>query len=181
MITSPDSGDRRRVIEVYELMNDSTFTVMGTESNPVWRTPIPAGVTDLTINPAGDVSPAMTKVDGGWLEVFAPVSPGLRQVSFTYTLGADAFPLVLPVVDSASVFELLVQEQAAFVEGGGFTEVAGVVQEGIPFRRFLAQNVPPRATMRFTMLIIPFGYDFSDEVQQAVAGLTELQGRVISR
>ena len=35
--------------------------------------------------------------------------------------------------------------------------------------------------MRFTMLIIPFGYDFSDEVQQAVAGLTELQGRVISR
>jgi hypothetical protein len=132
-------------------MNDSTLTVMGSEANPVWRAPIPSGVTDLTINPSGDVSPSMTKLDGNWLKVFAPVSPGIRQLSFTYTLGPDAFPLAMPVVDSTSVFELLVQEQGAFIEGGGFTEVAGVMQEGIPFRRFLAQNVPVNATMRFTM------------------------------
>lgn len=151
VVTSPDSGDRRRVIEVYELMNDSTLTVMGSETNPVWRAPIPPGVTDLTINPAGDVSPSMTNVIPNWLQVFAPISPGIRQLSFTYTLGPDAFPLVMPVVDSASVFELLVQEQAAFIEGGGFTEVAGVMQEGIPFRRFLAQNVPVNAVMRISV------------------------------
>lgn len=151
VITSPDSGDRRRVIEVYELLNDSTFTVMGTAENPVWRAPVPKGVTDLTINPEGDVSPSMTKVDGEWLSVFAPISPGIRQISFTYTLGPDAFPLEMKVLDSASVFELLIQEQAAFVEGGEFTEVAGVQQEGIAFRRLLAQNVPANAMMRFSM------------------------------
>jgi len=151
VITSPDSGDRRRVIEVYELLNDSTFTVMGTAENPVWRAPVPKGVADLTINPEGDVSPSMTKVDGEWLRVFAPISPGIRQISFTYTLGPDAFPLEMKVLDSASVFELLIQEQAAVVEGGEFTEVAGVQQEGIAFRRLLAQNVPANAMMRFSM------------------------------
>jgi hypothetical protein len=151
VITAPDSGDRRRIIEVYELMNDSTFTVMGTEANPVWHAPLPDGVTDVEINPTGDISPAMTKVRSDRLDVFSPISPGIRQVSFTYTLGPDAFPLALPVVDSAAVFELLVQEQAAVVTGGGFTEVAGVVQDGMPFRRLLAQDVPARTVLNFAM------------------------------
>jgi hypothetical protein len=151
VITSPDSGDRRRVIEVYELMNDSTFTVMGTETNPVWRAPVPKGVSDVEINPTGDISPAMTKAVGEWLHIFSPISPGIRQISFTYTLGPDAFPLTLPVVDSATVFELLVQEQDAVVEGGGFTEVAAVQQEGVLLRRLLAQNVPSRTVLRFSM------------------------------
>lgn len=151
VITAPDSGDRRRVIEVYELMNDSTFTVMGTEKNPVWRAPLPRGAKDVEINPTGDISPSMTKAADDRLDVFSPISPGIRQISFTYTLGPDAFPMAMPVVDSASVFELLVQEQAAVVDGGGFTEVAPVQQEGVPFRRLLAQNVPARTVLRFTM------------------------------
>lgn len=151
VITAPDSGDRRRVIEVYELSNDSTLTVMGTEANPVWRAPIPPGVSDLELNPIGDITPGTAKQDGDWLKVFAPISPGLRQLSFTYTLPADAFPLSLPIVDSVTVFELLVQELAGVVEGGGFVEVAGVVQEGLTFRRLLAQNVPLRSVITFTM------------------------------
>ena len=151
VITAPDSGDRRRVIEVYELMNDSTFTVMGTERNPVWRAPLPKGAKDVEINPTGDISPSMTKVTDDHLDVFSPISPGIRQVSFTYTLGPDAFPMTMPVVDTASVFELLIQEQAALVDGGGFTEVAPVQQEGVPFRRLLAQNVPARTVLNFNM------------------------------
>ena len=150
IVTSPDSGDERRIVEVYELMNDSTHTVMGTEANPVWRAPIPAGAGSVQINPVGDISPAMVKIEKEWLTVFAPISPGLRQISFTYSLPPDRFPLVLPVVDSTSVFELLVAEQAAAVEGGGFTEVAPVLQEGMSFRRFLAQEVPARAVLRIS-------------------------------
>jgi len=124
--------------------------VLGTETNPVWRAPIPANAKDVQINPVGDISPAMTKIVKGELTVFSPISPGLRQISFSYTLGPDEFPLIMPVVDSASVFEMLVQEQAAAVDGGGFTEVAAVLQEGVAFRRFLAQNVPGRAVIRIS-------------------------------
>jgi hypothetical protein len=150
IVTAPDSGDRRRLVEVYELLNDSVHTVMGTEANPVWRAPIPPGAQDVQINPVGDISPAMVKIGPEWLSVFSPISPGLRQISFTYSLPADQFPLVMPVVDSTVVFELLVQEQAASVEGGGFTEVAGVLQDGMSFRRFLSQSVPPRAVIRIS-------------------------------
>jgi hypothetical protein len=151
IITAPDTGDRRQVIEVYELLNDSTHTVIGSDTNPVWRAPLPRGVSDVAIDAGGDISPSLTKVDGEWLELIAPISPGLRQLSFSYTLGPGEFPLTMPVVDSATVFELLVQEPEAVIEGGGFTEVAGVSQEGIAFRRLLAQNVPPRTVLRFTM------------------------------
>jgi hypothetical protein len=148
VITAPDASDRRRVVEVYELLNDSVQTVMGTEANPVWRAPIPANAADVQINPVGDISPAMTKIDKSEIKVFSPISPGLRQIAFSYTLGPDEFPLIMPVVDSASVFEMLVQEQAAAIDGGGFTEVQAVLQDGLQFRRFLAQNVPARATIR---------------------------------
>jgi hypothetical protein len=151
VIAAPDIDDRRRVVEVFELLNDSTHTVMGTEANPVWRAAIPAGAKDVQIDPVGDISPAMTKVGKDWLDVFSPISPGIRQIAFSYTLEPDAFPLVVPVVDSATVFELLVQEPGAFIEGGGFTEVAAVMQDGVPFRRLLAQNVPPRSIIRFAM------------------------------
>jgi hypothetical protein len=151
IITAPDTADRRRVVEVYELLNDSTFTVIGTEANPVWSAPIPGGVGDAEVNAVGDVSPSMVKVDREWLKVFAPISPGLRQISFSYTLGPGDFPLTIPVVDSATVFEVLLQEHEAALEGGGFTEVAAVSQDGLRFRRLLAQGVPARTVLRFTM------------------------------
>jgi hypothetical protein len=148
VLTSPDADDRRRIVEVFELMNDSVHTVIGSEANPVWRAHIPANAKDVQINPVGDISPAMTKIEKDELKVFSPISPGIRQISFSYTLGPDEFPLAVPVVDSASVFEMLVQEQAASIEGGGFTEVRAVLQDGVAFRRFLAQNVPARAVIR---------------------------------
>jgi hypothetical protein len=151
IITAPDSTDRRRIVEVYELMNDSVHTVIGTEANPVWRAALPDKADDVQINPVGDISPAMTKINPRELLVFAPISPGIRQLSFSYTLGPAEFPLIMPVVDSTSVFELLMQETDAVVEGGGFTEVRGVEQEGVAFRRFLSQNVPARAVMRFSV------------------------------
>ena len=151
IITAPDTANRRRIVEVYELLNDSVHTVIGTEKNPVWRATLPPKAKDVQINPEGDVSPLMAKVVGNNLIVFAPVSPGLRQVSFTYTLGSDEFPWEMPVVDSTAVFELLIQETEAAVEGGGFTEVRGVQQQGIAFRRFLSQALPSRATIRFSM------------------------------
>ena len=151
VITAPDSGDRRRVIEVYELLNDSTLTAMGSEARPVWRAALPPGVKDLQLNPVGDITPGTAKQEAGWLKVFAPISPGLRQLSFTYTLPADVFPLSLPVVDSTAVLEVLVQELAAMVDGAGLTEVAPVVQDGRTFRRLLAQDVAAKSVLRVTM------------------------------
>ena len=88
---------------------------------------------------------------GGGLNVFSPISPGIRQLSFSYTLPPSAFPLALPIADSVEVFEVLVQEPAATVDGAGLTEVAPVVQQGQSFRRLLSQDAKRNAVVNLTM------------------------------
>lgn len=151
VVTSPGADGRRRVVEVYELMNDSTLTVLGTEANPVWRAPLPNGAKAFQLNPAGDITPETVKQAGDGLNVFAPISPGIRQLSFTYTLPSSAFPLTVPVGDSAEMLEVLVEEPEATVVGPGLAEVAPVTQEGTTFRRLLAQNVKRNSVLSLTM------------------------------
>ena len=150
VLTSPGEDGSRRVVEVYELMNDSTLTVVGSETNPVWRAPLPAGMTNFQLNPASDITSASVKQVGNGLNVFSPVSPGMRQLSFSYTLPPSAFPLALPIVDSVEVFEVLVQEPAATVEGAGLAEVAPVTQQGQTFRRLLSQDAKRNSVVNLT-------------------------------
>lgn len=151
VVTNPGENGTRRVVEVYELMNDSTLTVIGTETKPVWRVPLPSDARNFQLNPAGDITAGSVSKVGDALAIFAPISPGIRQLSFTYTLPAKAFPLTVPVVDSVELLEVLVQEPDAVVVGPGLSEVAPVTQEGGVFRRLLAQGVKPNSAVRLTM------------------------------
>jgi hypothetical protein len=151
VVTNPGEDGRRRIVEVYELMNDSTLTVVGDEAHPIWHAPLPEGVKDLQMNPQGDITVQNVKQVKDGLNVFAPISPGIRQLSFSYTLPPSGFPLSLPVMDSVEVMEVLVQEPGATVGGAGLTEVAPVEQDGAMFRRLLAQNVKQHAVLTFAM------------------------------
>jgi hypothetical protein len=76
------------------------------------------------------------------------LSPGIRQVAFTYELPASAFPLNLPVSGSVGVLEVLIQEPTARVQAASLREVPSVNADGKIFRRFLAQDLPPGASLR---------------------------------
>jgi hypothetical protein len=146
IIFAPDN-DARAVGEVYELSNDSSVTVVSRVDAPVWTARIPAAVTDLRVNPRGDIPASAVAWDGDRVEVRAPLSPGIRQLSFTYTLPTSAFPLSVTVQDSTDVLEVLVQDVRATVSGAGLAEVEPVALEGRPFRRFLARGVARGATV----------------------------------
>jgi hypothetical protein len=151
VVTNPGEDGRRRVVEVYELMNDSTLTVLGSPGKPVWRTALPRDIADFQLNPQGDIAADNVKQGKEGLELFAPISPGIRQLSFSYTLPTSAFPLTVPMIDSVEVLEVLVAEPEAIVTGSGLTEVAPVIQEGGSFRRLLAQDVKQNTALEFTM------------------------------
>jgi hypothetical protein len=155
VVTSPGADGRRRVVEVYELMNDSTLTVVGTDTKPVWHASLPPAIGDFQLNPQGDVTPSTAARTATGLNVFSPISPGIRQLSFSYSLAADAFPLTLTLPDSIDLLEVLVQEPSAVVTGGGLKEVAPVTQEGLTFRRLLAQNVRRAEPIRLAMPALP--------------------------
>src|SRR4029079_7499853 len=68
-----------------------------------------------------------------------------------YELPASAFPLAIPVERPTGMFELLIQEPTARVDGPALREMAPVSTDGRVFRRFLAQDLSASAVMRIDM------------------------------
>lgn len=138
-----DTSDMRTIIEVFELSNDSLQTLVanGTRT-PTWRTRIPKAATNIRVN-EGEVSPEAFRAANGEVQVFAPIAPGIKQLSFTYALPASAFPFAIDAEGGAVVFEVLAEEDGARVDGVGFTKVAAVTIEGRHFQRWLAQDLRP--------------------------------------
>lgn len=142
---------RRTVIEVYEISNDTTITlVAGQPEKPTFVALVPESARDVRVG-EGDVPAEATRAERGRLLVFAPVAPGLKQLSISYTIGDDDIPLTAPVRDSTDVLEVLLEEPGATAEGPGLRDLGDVTSEGRRFRRYLAQDVPGGSTVRLVM------------------------------
>jgi hypothetical protein len=154
IVGAPDAHGQREAVEVFELGNDSSVTrVTGGTSNPVWETRLPRGAVDAKVNPTGEIAPTAITFTGGRVRLYAPISPGARQLSYAYQVPKNALPLSFTVEQPASVLEVLLEEPRARVTGGGLSEVAPTTTGGRTFRRFLAQNVPNQAIIQID---VPF-------------------------
>lgn len=144
VIGSVQPNGRRPLVEVYDLKNDSTVTLVPRDSStPVWIAHVPPAAVDFQINATGDLASEAITRRGSTVGLFVPLSPGLRQLAFNYELPTKSFPLSLPVEHPTGVLEIMLQEPTARVQGGGpsLREMAPVSAEGRVFRRFLAQDV----------------------------------------
>jgi len=149
VIGAPAPSGRRPIGEVFDLQNDSTVTVVARDSTtPEWTAHIPAAAENFQANPNGDLPNGAIVRHGTDIGIFAPLSPGIRQIAFTYELPATAFPLTVPVDKPIGIFEILVQEPGAHVQGPSLREVAPVSAEGRTFRRLLAQDLQVGAVVR---------------------------------
>lgn len=138
-----DTGRVRTVIEVFELSNDSVRTLVASgTTTPTWSVRIPGAASGARVN-SDEVSPQAFRAANGRAEIFAPIPPGVKQLSFTYTVPESAFPLAFTAEAGAVVFEILLEDPEAAVQAMGFTRVGEVTLEGRRFQRFLAQDVRP--------------------------------------
>jgi hypothetical protein len=148
LVVSAARADGREVAEIFEIENAGYRTVIARDSgSPAWSSMLPA----LTRNPSiapGDLTAGAVTFRGGRAQVYAPISPGVRQIAMTYELPPNAFPLTIPMGRAVSVLEVLLEEPRAIVEGAGLGEVEPAAIDGRMFRRFLAQNVPANAVIR---------------------------------
>ncbi|HEX4684898.1 MAG TPA: hypothetical protein VH277_19420 [Gemmatimonadaceae bacterium] len=149
IVGAPDATGRRPIGEVYDLQNDSTVTVVARDSlTPVWTAHVAAAAAAFQANPNGDLPNGAIVRKGMNVGIFAPLSPGIRQVAFTYELPSNAFPLSVPLETPTGVLEVLVQEPGAHVQGSRLREVAPVDAEGRTFRRFLGSDLQAGAIVR---------------------------------
>jgi hypothetical protein len=139
-VVSQAHDGTREVLEVYELANDATYTVVAKGTRPVWSAAVPDGATQF-VPGDGESARGAIELRAGRAELFAPVAPGLKQVSFRYQLPVGRFPVTIEVPTVTSVLEVLVEEPRARVSGAKLREVETGQAEGRTFRRFLAQDV----------------------------------------
>lgn len=151
ILTAPDTAAPvRTVIEVYELSNDSSLTrVAGAQQRATFEAPLPPGVTEV-IGGQGDISPDAVKADEGRVRVWAPISPGLKQFSFSYTLPISQKDVAVALETDVPVMEVLVEDPRGTAVGAGLTEVDPVQVDGRPFKRFLGQDLKAPATLTLT-------------------------------
>lgn len=142
----PDGA--RDVVEVYELSNDTTATLIARDSlSPVWSAAIPEAATDFA-GGQGDVAASALTRRGERVELFAPFGPGVKQLSFSYVLKEGAFPLHVVLARQTGVLEVLVEEQGAQARGTSLRAQGSVTTQGRNFKRFLGQGAPAGEDIR---------------------------------
>jgi hypothetical protein len=144
-------GADHDVLEVYELSNDTSLTAVAPKSGrAVWSAIVPKGAHSFRIG-QGDVSEGGLTMRDGRVHLFAPVAPGLKQLSFRYELPASAFPLSIPITEDVGVLEIVTDDPGARVTGAGLREMPAVQSEGRTFKRFLSQDVHENEVVRIAL------------------------------
>lgn len=148
VVSAPDANGAREVVEVYELSNDTTATLVPRDSlTAIWSAAIPSGASDFAAG-QGDVAASALTRRGNRVELFAPFGPGVKQLSFSYVLTDNAFPLKITLERQTSVLEVLLEEQAAQAKAPSLRAQGSVTTQGRTFKRFLAQGAPAGETIR---------------------------------
>ena len=156
IVSAPDSTHLCTVIEVFELENDSLRTLVSPATRTAaatWSVRIPTAAQDVHAT-EGEISKDAFSAVSGRVSVFAPMAPGIKQVSFSYRVPSGRFPLSIPIDADAVVVEVLLEDAQGRAQGAGMVAVDPVTMENRTFRRFLAQDVRAGSSL---VLRIPNG------------------------
>ena len=138
MVVAPPQGGVRRVVDVFEVANDSSRTRIAGSDGMTWRVALPREARDHGSS-GGDLPAEAFRFTGGNAELLVAFPPGSRQVVLTYALperGSIAVP-----VDAMNSLEVLVEGAGARVTGAGLTTEDPVTMEGRTFQRYTASPV----------------------------------------
>ena len=152
VLSAPNAEGVRNVIDVFEIENDTIYTrVAGVSNRPTFSVRLPDGAQNARVT-QGDVSDAAVITRNGRADVFAPLSPGLRQLVLTYELPPGVFPLALPLERATGLMEVLLEESAGTATGAGLVSQGDVSVDGKHFVRYLGNNASSEAvvTLRVT-------------------------------
>ncbi|HSG49897.1 MAG TPA: hypothetical protein VLA43_18885 [Longimicrobiales bacterium] len=148
-----EGQDGWQVTDLFQLVVEGDRTLVAADSGITWRYPLPPSHRDLQVG-GGDVPPATTRVEEGYLLVSAPLPPGPRQLVVRYTV--DSLTVDIPLPGGVAEMDLLVREPAPPVQVQGLVPAESVEMEpGVRYRRFSGVGVPS-TTLRMIQEEAPF-------------------------
>ena len=176
VVAPGEAGGLRRVVDVFEVANDSNRTLIAGVGGLTWRMPLPEKATDPGSS-GGDLPPEAFRFTAGRAELVVPFPPGSRQVVLTYAIPSRG-SVTIPVPDPVTNLEVLV-EGPGRVSGAGLTAEEPVSMEGRTFQRYTASPVTGGVSFNVTMGGV--GGNATRVVLLAVAAVAVALGIVVGR
>jgi hypothetical protein len=127
---------RRSVLELVSLLNRGDRTRIAPDSTlPVWTGRLPDGAAAFQVG-EGDVSAEAVGRRGDSVLVTAPIPPGRKQLTFTYTIPAGGRELAIPLDQPADRLLVLLEDTAAVLVEGPLERRGVEVFDDTPFVLF---------------------------------------------
>ena len=137
LVGAPDEAGFRAVLDWFALANASGLTRVAADSgHPVWAAPLPPGAegAGLADSRLSEFSPDAVLFERDSVSVWAPLSPGDRELLLQYRLPPDLTTLRVPLGGGADSLQLFLEETSARVRAGSLTAGATQTIEQRAFR-----------------------------------------------
>ena len=155
VVSSALEGERQ-VLEIYELANDTLLTLVpGERERAVWTAVVPPSAHDFAVPADLGIAQSSLRLVDGRVLLFAPFTPGIRQIAFSYRIPVDSFPLRLPLERPTRSLEVMLEEPTASASAPGLAAAESVSVDSRSFRRFMGSELPASAVLTIDAPVPP--------------------------
>ena len=141
IVRHQETDGTRQFIELVTLVNGGRTTRIAADtSTPVWEGLLPAGAFDISVGQS-DVGVGAIYPRGASLAIAAPVTPGQKQVLFSYLVPRVDGRLGIPIDQPMDRLTVSIQDTTATAEGPGLMLFGLENVGGTVFKRYDAERV----------------------------------------
>ncbi|HEU5219322.1 MAG TPA: hypothetical protein VFU23_11715 [Gemmatimonadales bacterium] len=145
LVSAPDESGTRTVLDWFVLSNPGQLTRVAPDTlHGAWGTPLPpeAQNVELADNRMSQFSPEALVFRGDSAIIFAPLSPGDKELMLQYRIPGTLRQFLVPAERADSVF-VMMEERGGRVITGGFAAADSQMLDGRAFARWAGSH--PRA------------------------------------
>lgn len=149
VISAAGEDGSRDVLDIVQVGNPGTTTMVSRARTPTWRMLLPAGIEAFRVG-EGDVPPEAVQRSGDTMLVTAPFPPGLKQVVGMYVVPNGTRALKVPIDQPTARLEVLVEDTRANASGAALEGGDPLQLQGRTFRHFSSARVVRGETATIT-------------------------------
>lgn len=163
VIGAPDTERRRTAVDLFVLRNDGHLTRVAPDSlTPTWRAVLPPATGHRVAEVGSEILPSAVRFQGDTVLVFAPLSPGEKQLLLEHAIPAERPDWAVPLGEGAGALQVVSEEDGVAVRGSGLQAAEAQVVDGRSLRRWAGRAEPG------TVLAVTFPAPAASEAQLVV-------------
>ena len=142
VIGAPDSDRRRTIVDLFVIQNPGVVARVSPDSlTPTWRAVLPGAASHRVPDAGSEISPQAVEFRGDTVLVFAPISPGTRQLLVEHAIAATERRFAVPVGPDSVPMQMVTEEPGATVLAGSLDKAESQVVDGRPLERWTGTPV----------------------------------------